>query len=134
MSKSVRHAIHSIRASKESSTRPVASTSSVGAIVADPVCREDLDTPDSLKRERENPGYPGFFIVRPAWAHTCGCKSRCELVTVSKAKRNCVRATERGKEAWSLNRELMNKNRIEGAAKQGEWAMDHEARDQGEVV
>jgi len=43
-------------------------------------------------------------VVRPAWAHTCGCKSRCELVTVSKAKRNCVRATERGKEAWIVNR------------------------------
>jgi hypothetical protein len=62
------------------------------------------------------------FHVRPAWAHTCGCKSRCELVTVSKVKRNCVRATERGKEAWSVNREPMNKNRIEGVAKQGEWA------------
>ena len=24
----------------------------------------------------------GFFHVRPAWAHTCGCKSRCKLVTV----------------------------------------------------
>eukprot|EP01031_Cornospumella_fuschlensis_P025276 gene25276-30524_t len=56
------------------------------------------------------------------WAHTCGCKSRCELVTVSKVKRNCVRATERGKEAWSVNREPMNKNRIEGVAKQGEQA------------
>jgi hypothetical protein len=33
-----------------------------------------------------------------------------------------VRATERGKEAWSVNREPMNKNRIEGAAKQGERA------------
>ena len=65
--------------------------------------------------------------MRPAWAHTCGCKSRCELVTVSKVKRNCVRVTERGKEAWSVNREPMNKNRIEGAAKQGEWAMNHEA-------
>ena len=60
------------------------------------------------------------YLVRPAWAHTCGCKSRCELVTVSKAKRNCVRATERGEEAWSVNREPMNKNRIEGAARQGE--------------
>ena len=69
----------------------------------------------------------GFFVVRPAWAHTCGCKSRCKLVTVSKAKRNCVRATERGKEAWSVNREPMNKNRIEGAAEQGEWATYHEA-------
>ena len=65
--------------------------------------------------------------MRPAWAHTCGCKSRCELVTVSKVKRNCVRVTERGKEAWIVNREPMNKNRIEGAAKQGEWAMNHEA-------
>ena len=66
-------------------------------------------------------------MVRPAWAHTCGCKSRCELVTVSKVKRNCVRATERGKEAWSVNREPMNKNRIEGAAKQGEQANDCKA-------
>ena len=45
------------------------------------------------------PPQGGFFLVRPAWAHTCGCKSRCELVTVSKVKRNCVRVTERGKEA-----------------------------------
>ncbi len=68
-----------------------------------------------------------YADVRPAWAHTCGCKSRCELVTVSKVKRNCVRVTERGKEAWSVNREPMNKNRIEGAAEQGEWAIDHKA-------
>ena len=66
-------------------------------------------------------------FVRPAWAHTCGCKSRCELVTVSKVKRNCVRVTERGKEAWSINREPMNKNRIEGVAKQGEWAKNRKA-------
>ena len=65
--------------------------------------------------------------MRPAWAHTCGCKSRCELVTVSKVKRNCVRVTERGKEAWSVNREPMNKNRIEGVTKQGEQAQDCEA-------
>jgi hypothetical protein len=68
-----------------------------------------------------------YADVRPAWAHTCGCKSRCELVTVSKVKRNCVRVTERGKEAWSVNREPMNKNRIEGAAQQGERATDLEA-------
>jgi hypothetical protein len=65
--------------------------------------------------------------VRPAWAYTCGCKSRHELVTVSEVKRNCVRVTERGKEAWSVNREPMNKNRIEGAAEQGEWARNHKA-------
>jgi hypothetical protein len=37
--------------------------------------------------------------VRPAWAQSCGCKSRHELVTVSEVKRNCARVTERGKEA-----------------------------------
>ena len=68
-----------------------------------------------------------LFLVRPAWAHTCGCKSRCELVTVSKVKRNRVRATERGEEAWSVNREPMDKNCIEGAAKQGERASNREA-------
>ena len=68
-----------------------------------------------------------YADVRPAWAHTCGCKSRCELVTVSKVKRNCVRVTERGKEAWSVNREPMNKNRIKGAAKQGERARNRKA-------
>jgi len=41
---------------------------------------------------------------------------------VSKAKRNYVRVTERVKEAWSVNREPMYKNRIEGVADQGERA------------
>jgi hypothetical protein len=41
---------------------------------------------------------------------------------VSEVKRNCVRATERGKEAWSINRESMNKNHIEGASEQGKRA------------
>lgn len=36
-------------------------------------------------------------------------------------------ATERGEEAWSINCEPMDKNRIEGVAKQGEWAKNHEA-------
>ncbi|MGH0348057.1 lactonase family protein [Sinorhizobium meliloti] len=53
-----------------------------------------------------------LFVVRPAWAHSCGWKSRHELVTASEVKRNCVRATERGEEAWSVNRVPMNKNRI----------------------
>jgi hypothetical protein len=38
-----------------------------------------------------------------------------------------MRVTECGKEAWSINCEPMDKNRIEGAAKQGEWAGSHEA-------
>jgi hypothetical protein len=49
------------------------------------------------------------------------------LITTNEAKRNCVRATERGEEAWSVNREPMNKNRIEGAAGQGERAKSREA-------
>jgi len=45
----------------------------------------------------------------------------------SEVKRNCVRVTERGKEAWSISCGLMNKNRIEGAVEQGERARDREA-------
>ena len=64
----------------------------------------------------------------PAWAHSCGCKSRRKLITANEAKRNCMRATECGKEAWNVSREPMNKNRIEGATKQGEGAMKPAAR------
>ncbi len=39
--------------------------------------------------------------VRPAWARSSGCKSPAELATARQVKRNCVRVTERGKEAWS---------------------------------
>jgi hypothetical protein len=46
---------------------------------------------------------------------------------VSEVKRNCVRVTERGKEAWSINHEPMDKNRIEGVADQGERARNREA-------
>ena len=49
------------------------------------------------------------------------------MITANEAKRNCMRVTECGKEAWSVNREPMNKNRIEGVAKQGERARDREA-------
>ena len=65
--------------------------------------------------------------MRPARAHSCGCKSRRKLITTNEVKRNCVRVTDRGKEAWSVSREPMDKNRIEGDAEQGEWAKDHEA-------
>ncbi len=60
--------------------------------------------------------------MRPAWVRICGCKSRHELVTASEVKRNCMRATKCGEEAWNINCEPMDKNRIEGAAKQGERA------------
>ena len=49
------------------------------------------------------------------------------MITTSEAKPNCVRATERGEEAWSVSCEPMNKNRIEGVAEQGERAKDREA-------
>ena len=68
-----------------------------------------------------------YADVRPAWAHSYGCKSRHKRVTASEVKRNCMRATEWGEEARNINREPMNKKCIEGAAKQGEWAQNHEA-------
>jgi hypothetical protein len=45
----------------------------------------------------------------------------------NEVKRNCTRVTECGKEAWSINCEPMNKNRIEGAAEQGDRAKNREA-------
>ena len=66
-------------------------------------------------------------MVRPAWAHTCGCKSRRKLTKTSEANRNCTRVTECGKEAWNVNRLSVNKNRIEGAADQGERAINRKA-------
>ena len=88
---------------------------------------EPLDFFDDCADGLRDRHHAVFFLVRPAWAHTCGCKSCHELVTVSEVKRNRTRATECGKEAWSINREPMNKNRIEGAAKQGERARNREA-------
>jgi hypothetical protein len=46
---------------------------------------------------------------------------------VSEVKRNCGRVTDRGKEAWSINHEPRNTNRIEGAVDQGERAVNREA-------
>jgi hypothetical protein len=41
---------------------------------------------------------------------------------VIEGKRNCGRVTDREEEAWNVNREPMNKNRIRGAAERGEPA------------
>ena len=40
-------------------------------------------------------------MVRPAWARSWRCKSSRELTTANEVKRNCVRVTDRGEEAWS---------------------------------
>ena len=53
------------------------------------------------RRNAKKPPIPVAFLrVRPAWAHSYGCKSRHKLVTASEVKRNCMRATECGEEAW----------------------------------
>ena len=70
----------------------------------------------------------GLDFVRPAWALSCGWKSRRKWITTNEVKRNCVRVTkQRGKEAWSVSCEPMNKNRIEGTVEQGERALSREA-------
>ena len=64
-------------------------------------------------------------MVRPARAHSCGCKSRRQLIAASEAQLHM------GDRVWggSVERscEPMNKSRIEGAAEQGERAMNREA-------
>jgi hypothetical protein len=37
-----------------------------------------------------------YADVRPAWAHSCGCKSRRKLITANEVKRNCIRVTDCG--------------------------------------
>ena len=68
-----------------------------------------------------------LFHVRPAWAHSWRCKSSRKLTTASEVKRNCMRATDCGKEARSVNHEPMNKNQIEGGVDQGERACNRKA-------
>jgi len=67
------------------------------------------------------------LLVRPAWARSWRCKSSHKLTTANEAKRNCARATERGEEAWSVNREPRYTNRIGGDADWGEQASDCKA-------
>ncbi|QCC02638.1 hypothetical protein E6A55_08960 [Cupriavidus necator H16] len=60
-------------------------------------------------------------FVRPAWAHSRGCKSHRKLITADEAKRNCERVTDRGEER-ERSCEPRNTNRIEGGADQNERA------------
>lgn len=54
--------------------------------------------------------------VRPARALSSGCKSRRKEVISIEANRNCVRATERGKEAGSETARLRTEIRYEAAS------------------
>ena len=45
----------------------------------------------------------------------------------NEVKRNCIRVTECGKEAWSVNCEPMDKNWIGGDTEQGERAIIRKA-------
>jgi hypothetical protein len=68
-----------------------------------------------------------FWFVRPAWALSWRWKSSRDQAIESEANGNCARATERGKEAGSVSRGPMNKNRIRGDVERGERANDREA-------
>ena len=60
-------------------------------------------------------------------ALSCGCKSRRKEVIPIEANRNCVRLTERGKEAGSETVRPMYKNRIRGGVERGARANNREA-------
>jgi hypothetical protein len=55
-------------------------------------------------------------LVRPAWARSWRCKSSRELATVSEGKRNCVRVTERGEEAWNETASRGTRSAFEAAS------------------
>ncbi len=78
--------------------------------------------------ELEEPGTgPALFIVRPAWAHSWRCKSSRDLATGTERKRKGGRVTDRLEEAWKVTHGPTNRNRIRGAADQGERATNREA-------
>ena len=52
--------------------------------------------PDASLKAAKDQHLAAFFHVRPAWAHSYGCKSRRKLITTSEVKRNCMRAAECG--------------------------------------
>jgi len=93
------------------STRPSGSTS--------------RPTTTVLKR-RSLPG-PPFFMVRPARAHSWRWKSSRDLATGTERKRKGGRVTDRLEEAWKVTHGPTDRNRIRGAADQGERAMNREA-------
>src|SRR5882672_11024251 len=51
-----------------------------------------------VQRPRASAGR--FLLCAQHGRNSCGCKSHRELITTSEAKRNCMRATECGEEAW----------------------------------
>ena len=79
-----------------------------------PLLKEELDAPDdpgarfhavgalrTRSPRRLGCSDPGLHFVRPAWALSCGCKSRRKETILIEASRNCGRATDRGEEAGS---------------------------------
>ena len=70
------------------------------------------------RTSKKEPGHLGSFLrlVRPAWALSCGCKSRREEVIPTEANRNCERATDRGKEAGSEAAGRWTRSRYEASA------------------
>ena len=72
-------------------------------------------------------GPPPFSLVRPAWAHSWRCKSSRDLATGTERKRKGGRVTDRLKEAWKVTHGPTYRNRIQGAADQGERAPNREA-------
>jgi F-type H+-transporting ATPase subunit epsilon len=97
-------------------------------VLADTAIRgKDLDEAKALDAKKK-------FFVRPAWAHSCGCKSRRKLITANEVKRNCMRATECGrKRGAKLRADGQEPDRRR--AEQGERARrPRSSRDQGEVA
>jgi len=65
--------------------------------------------------------------VRPARAPSWRCKSSRDLATGTERKRKGGRVTDRLEEAWKVTHGPTDRNRIQGAADQGERARNREA-------
>jgi hypothetical protein len=66
-------------------------------------------------------------LVRPAWALSCGCKSRRKETILIEVNRNCGRGDRPWGGSGERNRGPTHRNRIRGDAERGERAKSREA-------
>jgi hypothetical protein len=67
------------------------------------------------------------FLVRPAWALSCGCKSRRKETILIEAKPQLQKGDRLWGGSGERNRESMYKNQIRGDVERGEQAKGCEA-------
>ena len=62
-----------------------------------------------------------FFLVRPAWAHSYGCKSRRKLITTNEAKRTVMFEDRDGRSITGVAVRINQRTATIGTGDGGNW-------------